>query len=58
MNDFAAAVNDPDHPIIVDALSRRCDQCHANIGAECTPRGGFHADLAGRRIHYGRMGKP
>lgn len=55
---FGEAINNPDHPIIVDALSRLCDQCGAYIGAECKPRGGLHADLAGRRIHYGRMEKP
>lgn len=58
MTDFADAINDPDHPVIRDALSRRCDICGAFIGAECKPRGGIHHDLAGRIIHHGRMGKP
>lgn len=48
----------PDHPIIRDALGRKCDQCNANIGAECRPRGGIRHDLAGRLIHLGRMEKP
>lgn len=58
MTFFADAITDPDHPIIRDALSRPCDQCGALKGAECRPRAGLHADLAGRRIHYGRMHTP
>jgi hypothetical protein len=55
---FAQALTDPDSDIVVEALGRRCDQCHADVGQLCTNRAGFKADLAGRLIHYGRRMKP
>lgn len=55
---LADQLQDPNHPTVREALTRRCDQCQADIGAECKPRGGIHHDLAGRIIHLGRMQKP
>ena len=49
-------IGDPDSPLVQDALTRGCDQCHAPIGSLCTKRGGIHHDLHGRVIHIGRMG--
>lgn len=55
---LADQLNDPDSPLVRDAKSRRCDQCHAKPGQPCTPRGGFRDDLKGRLIHLGRQEKP
>lgn len=58
MTDLAQALNDTNHPLIRDALTRPCDICGAPSGAKCQPRQGIHHDLAGRRIHLARMHKP
>jgi len=55
---ITAQLQDPDSPVVVAALTRRCDQCRANPGELCVRRGGFRADLLGRLIHLGRMGEP
>lgn len=49
---------DPDSPAVQEALTRKCDQCHAPIGRLCVTRPGFRADLTGRLIHLGRMCPP
>lgn len=51
-------LDDPNHPDIRDALTRKCDQCHAPAGQLCVKRDGFHADLTGRLIHLGRKHEP
>ncbi len=56
--DIAAELTNPDSATIRDALTRKCDQCHAPAGQLCVKRGGFHADLTGRLIHVGRKHKP
>jgi len=50
-------ITDPDSPIVLEALTRPCDQCRAPIGVLCAKRGGIHQDLLGRVIHIGRMGE-
>lgn len=55
---LAEQLADPDSPLVRDAKSRRCDQCHAKPGHPCTTRGGFQDDLKGRTIHLGRLEKP
>lgn len=52
---LADALNDPDSPQVVDALTRRCDLCGQPAGKLCGRRHGIRDDLAGRLIHVGRM---
>ncbi len=49
---------DPNSPAVIEALTRKCDQCLAPAGQLCVTRGGFRADLTGRLIHLGRMQPP
>jgi hypothetical protein len=51
-------ISDPDDPAVIEALTRRCDQCRAPVGQLCFKRGGITKDLLGRVIHIGRMGEP
>jgi hypothetical protein len=51
-------LTNPDSAVVVEALSRRCDQCRAPIGQLCVQRGGYRADLTGRLVHLGRLLKP
>ena len=55
---IAPDLANPDDPAVREALTRKCDQCHAPAGELCVKRQGFGADLAGRVIHIGRMHKP
>jgi len=48
-------ITDPRSDIVIEALTRTCDQCRAAIGQTCVKRGGIHQDLLGRLIHIGRM---
>ncbi len=54
----APDLTDPQSPAILEALTRRCDQCRAPAGQLCVQRGGYRADLTGRLIHLGRMQPP
>lgn len=54
----AYVLQDPDSPAVVEALTRRCDQCRAEPGQLCTRRAGITDDLKGRLIHIGRKEKP
>lgn len=52
---LADDLNNTGSAVVADALTRRCDLCHAPKGALCTKRGNIRHDLAGRIIHFGRM---
>ena len=51
-------LTDPGSEIVLEALTRRCDQCLAKKGQLCVKRGGFKADLTGRVVHLGRLLPP
>ena len=51
-------LTDPGSEIVLEALTRRCDQCLAPKGQLCVKRGGFTADLTGRLVHLGRLLEP
>ena len=51
-------IQDPNSPLVLDALERTCDQCRADIGQLCAKRGGIHQDLLGRLVHLGRLSPP
>lgn len=51
-------LTNPDNPAVIDALTRKCDQCKAPAGSWCVKRGGLRDDLANRLIHFGRMAAP
>jgi hypothetical protein len=57
-NAYRAELLDPRSEIVREALTRKCDQCHAPAGELCVKRGGFRSDLKARLIHIGRMHKP
>lgn len=53
-----ADLSNPDDPAVVEAQTRRCDQCKAPVGELCVKRQGFRDDLKGRLVHIGRRLKP
>ena len=55
---IAPDLQNPNDTAVTEALTRKCDQCHAPAGQLCVKRVGFGADLAGRLIHIGRRMKP
>ena len=46
-----ADLSNPDDPAVIEAKTRKCDQCLAPIGEFCAKRQGFRDDLAGRLVH-------
>ena len=50
---------DPQSPAVTDALSRPCDQYHAQPGDPCTNHvDKDHGPLPGRLVHHGRLENP
>ena len=51
-------LSNPDDPRVIDALTRRCDQCKQPVGAYCVNHIRPGTPLPGRLVHFGRMENP
>lgn len=51
------AINDPDSPAVIEALTRSCDQCKAPVGQLCVNHIRPGHPLPGRLVHIGRLEK-
>ena len=48
-------LSDPDDPAVVEALTRKCDQCKQPAGALCVNHIRPNHPLPGRLVHFGRL---
>jgi len=49
---------DPNDPVVIEALTRKCDQCKQPAGALCVNHIRPNPPLPGRLVHFGRLVNP